>query len=153
MGEADTMSENDDVVRIMSIHKSKGLEFPIVFVPDMDKKYNLQDTTERVNFHVKFGLGLDMVDTSLRLRKKSFQKRAMAEGIRLNSIGEELRVLYVALTRAVEKLILVGGIADSKYDSSMEDGREGHRRTAEITAMCTPIPITLTLRHRCFSRA
>lgn len=120
MGEADTMSENDDVVRIMSIHKSKGLEFPIVFVPDMDKKYNLQDTTERVNFHVKFGLGLDMVDTSLRLRKKSFQKRAMAEGIRLNSIGEELRVLYVALTRAVEKLILVGGIADSKYDSSME---------------------------------
>ena len=61
-----------------------------------------------------------MVDTSLRLRKKSFQKRAMAEGIRLNSIGEELRVLYVALTRAVEKLILVGGIADSKYDSSME---------------------------------
>lgn len=120
MGEADTMSENDDVVRIMSIHKSKGLEFPIVFVPDMDKKYNLQDTTERVNFHVKFGVGLDMVDTSLRLRKKSFQKRAMAEGIRLNSIGEELRVLYVALTRAVEKLILVGGIADSKYDSSME---------------------------------
>lgn len=120
MGEADTMSENDDVVRIMSIHKSKGLEFPIVFVPDMDKKYNLQDTTERVNFHVKFGLGLDMVDTSLRLRKKSFQKRAMAESIRLNSIGEELRVLYVALTRAVEKLILVGGIADSKYDSSME---------------------------------
>lgn len=71
MGEADTMSENDDVVRIMSIHKSKGLEFPIVFVPDMDKKYNLQDTTERVNFHVKFGLGLDMVDTSLRLRKRA----------------------------------------------------------------------------------
>ncbi len=113
MGEADTMSENDDVVRIMSIHKSKGLEFPIVFVADMEKKYNLRDTVERVNFHVKFGLGLDMVDTTLRVRKKTFHKKAMAESIKVNSIGEELRVLYVALTRAVEKLILVGGSANT----------------------------------------
>lgn len=113
MGEADTMSENDDVVRIMSIHKSKGLEFPIVFVADMEKKYNLREAAERVNFHVKFGLGLDMVDTTLRVRRKTFHKRAMAESIRVNSIGEELRVLYVALTRAVEKLILVGGSQDT----------------------------------------
>lgn len=121
MGEADTMSENDDVVRIMSIHKSKGLEFPIVFVADMEKKYNLRETAEKVNFHVGFGMGLDMVDTTLRVRKKSFHKRAMAESIKVNSIGEELRVLYVALTRAVEKLILVGGASNT--DGLIEEWR------------------------------
>ena len=113
-GEADTLSENDNVVRIMSIHKSKGLEFPIVFVADMEKKYNLRDLTERVSFHADYGVGCDMVDTSLRVRKKSFHKRAMAESMRVNSIGEELRVLYVALTRAVEKLILVGAVKNAE---------------------------------------
>lgn len=125
MGEADTMSENDDVVRIMSIHKSKGLEFPIVFVADMEKKYNLRDAAERVNFHVKFGVGLDMVDTKLRVRKKSFHKKAMAESLKVNAIGEELRVLYVALTRAVEKLILVGSV------KSADAAVEGWKRRAE----------------------
>lgn len=125
MGEADTMSENDDVVRIMSIHKSKGLEFPIVFVADMEKKYNLRDAAERVNFHVKFGVGLDMVDTQLRVRKKSFHKKAMAESLKVNAIGEELRVLYVALTRAVEKLILVGSV------KSADAAVEGWKRRAE----------------------
>lgn len=113
MGEADTLSENDDVVRIMSIHKSKGLEFPIVFVADMEKKYNLRDLSERVGFHVDYGIGTDMVDVTSRVRKKSFHKRAMAESMKINAIGEELRILYVALTRAVEKLILVGAVKDA----------------------------------------
>lgn len=113
MGEADTLSENDDVVRIMSIHKSKGLEFPIVFVADMEKKYNLRDLSERVGFHVDYGIGTDMVDVASRVRKKSFHKRAMAESMKINAIGEELRILYVALTRAVEKLILVGAVKDA----------------------------------------
>lgn len=113
MGEADVMSENDDVVRIMSIHKSKGLEFPIVFVADMEKKYNFRDAAERVSFHAKYGVAMDYVDTGLRVRKKTFHKRAVAESLRVNAIGEELRVLYVALTRAVEKLILVGAVKDA----------------------------------------
>lgn len=117
-GEADTLSENDDVVRIMSIHKSKGLEFPIVFVADMEKKYNLRDLSERVSFHVDYGVGTDMVDVASRVRKKTFHKRAIAESMRVSSIGEELRVLYVALTRAVEKLILVGAVRDAESASA-----------------------------------
>ena len=113
MGEADVMSENDNVVRIMSIHKSKGLEFPIVFVADMEKKYNFRDAAERVSFHAKYGVAMDYVDTAVRVRKKTFHKRAVAESLRVNAIGEELRVLYVALTRAIDKLILVGAVKDA----------------------------------------
>lgn len=125
LGEADVLSERDDVVRIMSIHKSKGLEFPVVFVGDMEKKYNLRDSAERISFHVDYGVAMDHVDLSTRVRKKSFLKRAAAESSRINAIGEELRVLYVALTRAAEKLILVGAVKDEDEAVSKWQSRSG----------------------------
>lgn len=125
LGEADILSERDDVVRVMSIHKSKGLEFPVVFVGDMEKKYNLRDSAERISFHADYGVAMDHVDLSARVRKKSFLKRAAAESSRLNAIGEELRVLYVALTRAVEKLILVGAVKDEDEAVSKWQSRSG----------------------------
>ena len=107
MGQADIVSENDDVVRIMSIHKSKGLEFPIVFVADMEKKYNLLDSRNKITSDAGLGIAFDYVDLELRIKKNSFLKRIVSERMRLDACGEELRILYVALTRAVDKLILL----------------------------------------------
>ncbi len=107
-GEADMTSENDDVVRIMSIHKSKGLEFPVVFVSGLGKNFNRQDTRSRMVLHPELGIGLDCMDGVRRVKTPTIVKRAIAKQIDLENLGEELRVLYVALTRAKEKLILTG---------------------------------------------
>jgi ATP-dependent helicase/nuclease subunit A len=107
-GEADMLGENDDVVRIMSIHKSKGLEFPVVFVSGLGKQFNRQDVKSRMVLHPEFGMGLDCMDGKRRLKSPTIAKRAIAKQIGLENLGEELRVLYVALTRAKEKLILTG---------------------------------------------
>lgn len=107
-GEADLFGENEDVVRIMSIHKSKGLEFPIVFVSGLGKNFNKQDVRSRMVLHAEFGIGLDAMDGASRIKAPTIAKRAIAKQIELENLGEELRVLYVALTRAKEKLILTG---------------------------------------------
>lgn len=107
-GEADMTGENEDVVRIMSIHKSKGLEFPIVFVSGLGKNFNRQDVRSRMVLHPEFGLGLDCMDGVSRVKSATIAKKAIAKQIDLENLGEELRVLYVALTRAKEKLILTG---------------------------------------------
>lgn len=107
-GEADMVSENEDVVRIMSIHKSKGLEFPVVFVSGMGKNFNRQDMKSRMVLHPDYGMGLDFMDGVRRLKSPTIAKKAIAKQIDLENLGEELRVLYVALTRAKEKLILTG---------------------------------------------
>lgn len=107
-GEADMTSENEDVVRIMSIHKSKGLEFPVVFVAGMGKNFNKQDTRSKMVLHPEYGLGLDCMDGKKRIKSPTIAKKAIAKQIDLENLGEELRVLYVALTRAKEKLILTG---------------------------------------------
>lgn len=107
-GEADMAGEQDDVVRIMSIHKSKGLEFPIVFVSGLGKNFNRQDVRNRMVLHPEFGLGLDCMDGVRRIKSTTIAKQAIAKQIDLENLGEELRVLYVALTRAKEKLILTG---------------------------------------------
>lgn len=100
--------EAEDVVRIMSIHKSKGLEFPIVFVSGLGKKFNSQDIREQVVLHPGLGIGMDVVDLKRRLKTPGFTRQLLARKITMENIGEELRVLYVALTRAKEKLILTG---------------------------------------------
>ena len=107
-GEADLTGEQDDVVRIMSIHKSKGLEFPVVFVSGLGKNFNRQDVRSRMVLHPEFGMGLDRMDGKRRVKTPTIAKRAIAKQIDLENLGEELRVLYVALTRAKEKLILTG---------------------------------------------
>ena len=112
-GEADMVGENEDVVRIMSIHKSKGLEFPIVIVSGMGKNFNKQDTRSKMVLHPELGIGLEYMDGKKRIKSPTIAKKAIAKQIELENLGEELRVLYVALTRAKEKLILTGTLKDA----------------------------------------
>lgn len=107
-GEAGTFEEEADVVRIMSIHKSKGLEFPVCFVAGLSKRFNMQDTSKPLIADIDMGIGTDFIDPEERIRNKTLQKNVMAGKMRLDNIAEELRILYVALTRAKEKLILTG---------------------------------------------
>lgn len=115
-GEADMVGENEDVVRIMSIHKSKGLEFPVVFVCGLGRNFNKQDTRSRMVLHPELGIGIDWIDGERRIKTPTILKRAIAKQIELENLGEELRVLYVALTRAKEKLILTGCRKDAEND-------------------------------------
>lgn len=100
--------ESGNMVRIMSIHKSKGLEFPVVFVSGLGKLFNNQDTREKVVLHPRLGFGMDVVDIKRRLRTPGLTRQFLAKKAVMENIGEELRILYVALTRAKEKLILTG---------------------------------------------
>lgn len=111
-GEANIEDEQSDTVRIMTIHKSKGLEFPIVFVVGMGKGMNFQDARSRVVLHPKLGIGLDVVDLERRTRCPSIIKKVIQSEETVDTLAEELRVLYVAYTRAKEKLIITGSIAN-----------------------------------------
>lgn len=113
-GEADTAGENDDVVRIMTIHKSKGLEFPVVFVSGLGKGFNTQDTKSDLVIHEKLGLGLVEKTKSPRTKRPSLIRNEIESRIKRENLGEELRVLYVALTRAKEKIILTGGLSNAQ---------------------------------------
>ena len=107
-GEASIEDEHADTVRVMTIHKSKGLEFPIVIVAGMGKRFNMQDARSAVALHAGMGVGLDAIDLRLRTKSPSIVKKVIQKEEVLESLGEELRVLYVALTRAKEKLIITG---------------------------------------------
>ena len=111
-GEANILDENADVVRIMTVHKSKGLEFPICFVCGLSKKFNQMDVRESILMDVELGVGVDYIDPVLRIKRKTLRKNIVAQRMKEDTRGEDLRVLYVALTRAKEKLILTGHIAD-----------------------------------------
>ncbi len=105
-GEANILDENADVVRIMTIHKSKGLEFPICFVSGMAKQFNLMDVRQGIIMDVELGVGVDCINPALRTRRKTLRKNVVAQRMKEDTRGEDLRVLYVALTRAKEKLIM-----------------------------------------------
>lgn len=107
-GEADTLDENADVVRIMSIHKSKGLEFPVTFVAGLSKRFNMQDVNKSLIVDMDLGLATDYVNPEKRIRNKTLRRMALARKMQEDNLAEELRILYVALTRAKEKLILTG---------------------------------------------
>ncbi|MCH5270100.1 MAG: helicase-exonuclease AddAB subunit AddA [Lachnospiraceae bacterium] len=111
-GEANTLDENADVVRIMSIHKSKGLEFPVAIVAGLSKRFNMRDTAEALLVDMDFGLGTDYVNPNLRVKNKTLRKNVLAAKMKLDNLAEELRVLYVAMTRAREKLILTAAVED-----------------------------------------
>lgn len=107
-GEANLLDENEDAVRIMTIHKSKGLEFPVCFISSMAKKMNTTDEKGAVIADADRGIGVDVIDSERRTRKKSLYKLALVRKKHLDSLSEELRVFYVAMTRAKEKLIMSG---------------------------------------------
>lgn len=127
-GEADVLDENADVVRIMSIHKSKGLEFPVCFVSGLSKRFNMQDTTGRMIADVELGIGVDYVDSERRIQGKTLKKNAVALKMKLDALGEEMRILYVAMTRAREKLILTGMCAEpGKLKEELEEQGKTYR--------------------------
>ena len=122
-GETGASDENADVVRIMSIHKSKGLEFPVCFVSGLSKRFNRQDSVAPVLMDMDLGLAIDWVDPTARIRHTTLKKNVLARKLNADSMGEELRVLYVALTRAEEKLILTGTCKEDKLPQ--EDTAQG----------------------------
>ena len=109
-GEANVEDEQSDTVRVMTIHKSKGLEFPVVFVAGMGKGFNMQDVRSNVVLHARLGIGMNHVELEQSTKSPSLIKKVIQKEETLESLGEELRVLYVALTRAKEKLIITGTV-------------------------------------------
>ncbi|MFD0692830.1 helicase-exonuclease AddAB subunit AddA [Paenibacillus sp. GCM10027628] len=110
LGTARALGEQEDVVRIMSIHKSKGLEFPVVFVAGMAKMFNQRDLNDAFLLHKELGFGPRFVDTALRVSYPTLPSLAIKRRMKLELLAEEMRVLYVALTRAREKLYLLGTV-------------------------------------------
>ena len=116
LSSAKLIGENEDVIRIMSIHKSKGLEFPIVFLCNTGKKFNMKDLNENIILHQELGIGPKFIDTEKRIEYNTLAKEALKIKAQKEIISEEERVLYVGLTRAKEKLIITGISKDLKKD-------------------------------------
>lgn len=111
-GEANIVGDNEDVVKILSMHKSKGLEYPIVFVSGLGRQFNHNDSKENLIIHSDYYLASMVMNTARRYKKKSFLRECFKLLIKSESAAEELRILYVAMTRAKEKLILTAGMKD-----------------------------------------
>ena len=114
LAEPTAISEDEDAVRVMTIHASKGLEFPVVFVLDLTKKFNLQDIKKSYVFNETYGVGTDYKDLDRRIRYPSLPETALKVEKKTKLLSEEMRKLYVALTRAEEKLFLVGSYKDEE---------------------------------------
>ena len=116
MSSAKVIGENDDVVRIMSIHKSKGLEFPVVFLASTGRQFNLMDLNDDILIHQDLGIGVKYIDYEKQVQYDTLTKSAIRNKILTETLSEEMRVLYVALTRAKEKLIITGLVKDSNKE-------------------------------------
>ena len=122
MSSAKIIGESENVVRIMSIHKSKGLEFPVVFLSCTQKKINLQDLRSNILLHNKIGFGPEYIDYDRKIQYPTLAKQAIKIMTKNETIAEEMRILYVALTRAKEKLIITGTINDiEKLENTKKD--------------------------------
>lgn len=108
LSSAKLIGENENVVRIMSIHKSKGLEFPVVFLSGSNKKFNMQDLNSNILLHQDLGIGVNYIDSKRKLQYTTLSKEAIKILSKTELLSEEMRVLYVALTRAKEQLIITG---------------------------------------------
>ena len=116
MASAKLIGENEDVIRIMSIHKSKGLEFPIVFLCAAQKSFNMKDLNENILLHQDMGFGPTFIDIENKIKFNTLAKEAIKIKSKEEIISEEERILYVALTRAKEKLIITGRRKDLSKD-------------------------------------
>ncbi|WP_456271859.1 helicase-exonuclease AddAB subunit AddA [Bacillus sp. AK031] len=114
LGAARALSEQEDVVRMMTIHSSKGLEFPIVFVAGLSRQFNLMDLNQAYLLDKEYGFSSKYLDPEKRISYPSLPQLAFKRKKRLETIAEEMRVLYVALTRAKEKLYLLGTVKDAE---------------------------------------
>ena len=124
LGSAKILGENEDVVRIMSIHKSKGLEFPVVFLSGTGKQFNLMDLKKSIQHHDELGIGVDVVNVETQNQYTGIAKTAIKKKALLEALSEEMRILYVALTRPREKLIITGSVKeiDKKFAKWYEAG-------------------------------
>ena len=118
MGAAKIIGENDNVIRIMSIHKSKGLEFPVVFLSSTGKQFNLMDLNQDILLHQELGIGVKYIDYEKQIQYDTLTKAAVRNKILTETLSEEMRILYVAVTRAREKLIITGIKKD--YETEIE---------------------------------
>ncbi len=109
---AKLIGENEDVVRIMSIHKSKGLEFPVVFLCNSQKKFNLKDLNDSILLHQDIGFGPTLINSEKRIKYNTLAREAIKIKMKQETLSEEERILYVALTRAKEKLFITGRSKD-----------------------------------------
>ncbi len=130
-GEGAAMAQSQDAVRIMSIHGSKGLEFPIVFVSSLAKKFNLMDSRKSVVMEPDLGIGIDYRNPVTRQKADTLIRQAVATKSRMEALGEELRILYVALTRAREKLILTANVPN--VEKTMTKWRINRGSEEELT--------------------
>lgn len=119
LGAAKLIGENDDVIRIMSIHKSKGLEFPVVFLSSTGKQFNLMDLNQNILLHQEMGIGVKYINYERQVQYDTLTKTAMRNKILVETLSEEMRILYVALTRAKEKLFITGLAKD--YEKEAEN--------------------------------
>ncbi len=125
-GQAKTLGENDNVVRLMSIHKSKGLEFPVVILCGLNKQFNLQDTRNKILMHKDYGIAPKYVNVNERTEKETLSRTAIKLKIKKENISEEMRVLYVAMTRAIDRLIMVGTV--NNLEQKQRNWRKGHSK-------------------------
>ncbi len=119
LGAAKLIGENDDVIRIMSIHKSKGLEFPVVFLSATGKQFNLMDLNQNILLHQELGIGVKYIDYERQVQYDTLTKEAIRNKILTETLSEEMRILYVALTRAKEKLYITG--LEKDYEKEIEN--------------------------------
>ena len=132
MDSAKIISENEDVVRIMSIHKSKGLEFPVVILSATSKKFNLMDLNAPILLHQDLGIGPKYIDEVRKIEYPTLQKLAISAKVTKETLSEEMRILYVALTRAKEKLIITGVRKDFEKEIAKKKERLALGETKEI---------------------
>ncbi|MBD5521539.1 MAG: helicase-exonuclease AddAB subunit AddA [Lachnospiraceae bacterium] len=155
-GEANLQDENADVVRIMSIHKSKGLEFPICIVAGLSKSFNNRDTNESLVMDVDMGIGADYINPERRIKSRNLRRNVIAAKLKMDNLAEELRILYVAMTRAKEKLILTGLLKNHEkkvLSLLMLQGYAGHKFSYDmLMQMGSFLDVLLyaSARNKCF---
>jgi len=140
-GVAPAVSEAENVVRIMSIHRSKGLEFPVVILPDLGKRFNLEDARRTMQFDRKRFIGLPVVDLDLGVRYPTLSSLGVADEIGRQIRAEEMRILYVAMTRAREHLILIGTMPLADLERQRERGRSARDgvRLVDLAGATAPL--------------
>ncbi len=127
-GQAKTLGENDNVVRLMSIHKSKGLEFPVVILCGLNKQFNLQDTRNKILMHKELCIAPKYININERIERETLARTAIKMKIKKENISEEMRVLYVAMTRAIDRLIMAGTV--SNIEQKHRNWRTGYSKYA-----------------------
>lgn len=137
MGEAKTIGENEDVVRIMTVHKSKGLEFPVVILAGAGRTIRFRGSGSSMEMHKDCGIGLPLVNREEGWHKKTLLQRVIEGKKAAEELEEEVRILYVALTRAIDRLEIVGTVKDL---DSLDEEQAGKRSFLDM--VYAPLKLT-----------